>query len=168
MGAVFSFTCSCCGELCEGSPSFGFKRPDHWLDQSDEVRAVGFANNDKCWYQDEDGMHYFIRTILQIPIIGIGEPFLWGVWVSLSKVSFDRYIATYDAPELGDKWFGYLCSALPGYASTYDLETTVRPAAGKGRPVVSLHKSDHQLFVDFSEGISVERAQALAEPLLGH
>lgn len=168
MAAIFSYKCSCCDKICEGSPSFGFRRPEHWLQQRDEVRAAGFSNDDKCWYEDEDGVHYFIRTILEIPIVGIEEPFLWGVWVSLSKTSYERYIATYDAPALGDKWFGYLCSDVPGYDNTFSLEATVRPRPGKSRPVMSLHEADHQLALDFQKGISVARAQELAEPLLGH
>ena len=30
MTAIFAFTCSCCGNLHEGSPSFGFKAPMHY------------------------------------------------------------------------------------------------------------------------------------------
>jgi hypothetical protein len=80
LAAIFSFKCSCCDKICEGSPSFGFRRPDHWLQQSEAVRAAGFASDDTCWHEDEGGMHYFIRTILEIPTVGVEEPFLWGVW----------------------------------------------------------------------------------------
>jgi hypothetical protein len=168
MAAIFSYTCACCGKICEGSPSLAYKRPDHWLQQTDEVCAAGFADDDVCWYEAEDGMHYFIRTILEIPIIGIEEPFLWGVWVSLSKTSYERYIDTYNAPELDDSWFGYLCSDLRGYECTWSLGTTVRPRSGKQRPVISINSSDHQLAVDFREGITVSRAQALAEQIIRH
>jgi hypothetical protein len=168
MAAIFSFTCACCDKICEGSPSFAFARPDHWLEQSAAVRAAGFASDDQCWYEDEDGVHYFIRTILEVPILGIAQPFLWGVWVSLSKTSYKRYDATYFAPELDDQWFAYLCNRVPGYDRTLSLKATVRPRPGKQRPVIALHEAAHQLAVDFRDGISVARAQALAQALQRH
>jgi hypothetical protein len=166
MGAIFSYKCACCDKVSEGSPSLAFKRPDHWLQQSEAVRAAGFADDDVCWYEDEDGMHYFIRTILEIPIHGVEDPFLWGVWVSLSKTSYQRYLDTYDARDLDDAWFGYLCSALPGYPSTWSLPVTVRPCPSGLRPLVSMNSGEHALVTDSRDGISVARAQALAESIL--
>ncbi len=143
-------------------------RPDHWLQQSEETRAAGFADDNVCWYEDEDGLHYFIRTILEIPIIGIEDPFLWGVWVSLSRTSYDRYVSTYNEPDLDDTFFGYLCSAIPGYANTWSLPTTVHQRPQGKRPANSIHPGEHQLARDFREGITVAQAQTLAEPILRH
>ena len=88
MAGIFSFTCSCCGEIHEGSPSFGFKAPDPWLGLSDDVKERGQIDDDLCKYKDEDGFHYFARVIIEVPIHGVTEPFMWGVWVSLSEESF--------------------------------------------------------------------------------
>jgi hypothetical protein len=45
---------------------------------------------------------------LEVPIHGVSEPFIWGVWVSASKASFDRYVETYNAPNTGDSYLaGY-------------------------------------------------------------
>jgi len=168
MAAILAYKCQCCDEVVEGSPSAGYKRPDQWLQQPDHVKAAGRANDDFCTYEDEDGPHYFIRTCLQIPIIGIEEPFLWGVWVSLSKKNYDRYWDTYEAPELSDEWFGFLCNSLPGYRETQAMHATVRPQAGSQRPLIELHDSDHQLATDFRDGITVAEAQRLAEILRLH
>jgi hypothetical protein len=90
MAGIFSFKCSCCGKLHEGSPSFGFKAPDPYLDQTEEIKEKGKLGDDLCYYEDEDGVHYFARTIIEVPIHGVSEPFMWGVWVSLSKESYEH------------------------------------------------------------------------------
>ena len=113
MAGIFSFKCSSCGEIHEGSPSFGFKAPDPYLEQSKEIQDEGQLGSDLCFFQDEDGKHYFIRVILEIPIQGVEGPFMWGVWVSLSEQSYQRYIETYDSPDTNDCYFGWLCNHLP-------------------------------------------------------
>jgi hypothetical protein len=49
------------------------------------------------------GIFSFVRACLEIPIHGVSEPFLWGVWVSLSQKNFDRYVTTYDHPDRSGK-----------------------------------------------------------------
>ena len=55
MAGIFSFKCSCCGKQHEGSPSFGFKAPDPWLGQPEEIKQEGKIEDDLCYYTDEDG-----------------------------------------------------------------------------------------------------------------
>ena len=55
MAGIFSFKCSCCGKQHEGSPSFGFKAPDPWLGQPEEIKQAGKIGDDLCYYTDEDG-----------------------------------------------------------------------------------------------------------------
>ncbi|WP_409517552.1 DUF2199 domain-containing protein [Bradyrhizobium sp. WYCCWR 12699] len=43
---------------------------------------------DTCIVDDE---HYFARGCLEIPVHGESEPFIWGVWVSLSQTSFATF-----------------------------------------------------------------------------
>jgi hypothetical protein len=147
----------------EGSPSFGFAAPDPYLEQTKEVQQAGSLGSDLCKYDDEDGTHYFIRVGLEIPIHGVEQPFLWGVWVSLSEKNFNRYVETYDNPDTSDRYFGWLCNYLPYYEKTYALRTEVHPQPGKTRPRIILEKTSHPLSVDFHEGISISRAQEIAE-----
>jgi hypothetical protein len=163
MAGIFSFVCSCCGKIHEGSPSFAFKAPDPYLQQSEEVRGNGKLSSDLCTYEDEDGPHYFIRVVLEIPIHGIQDPYMWGVWVSLSEKSFTHYVETYDTPSLEYGYFGYLCNYLPYYENTYALASDVNVQLGGNRPKLNLHESEHALAVDFKNGISVARAQEIAE-----
>lgn len=163
MAAIFSFKCSTCGKIHEGSPSIGFRAPDTYLEQPKEVQDAGKLGSDLCWYEDEDGMHYFIRVCLEIPIHGVSQPFLWGVWVSLSKKNFDRYVETYEKPDTDDQYFGWLCNHLPCYKNTFALKTRVHPREGKTRPYIELEDTEHPLSVDYHNGISIERAQEIAE-----
>jgi hypothetical protein len=168
MAAIFSFKCSCCGKVHEGSPSFGFRAPDPYLEQPKEVQEAGSLGSDLCRYTDEDGEHFFIRVCLEVPIHGVSEPFMWGVWVSLSQKNFDRYVETYDHPDTSESYFGWLCNYFPYYKKTYALKTCVHPREAGERPFVVLEKTDHPLSVDFHEGISVNRAQEIAETAMHH
>jgi hypothetical protein len=167
MNAIFAFKCNCCGEVHEGSPSIGYQMPDQYACLSEQQRAVmGKIGNDFCTITHEEGTDYFIRAVLEVPIHGVEEPFLWGVWVSLSEKSFTRYVETYDSPVEGDGFFGWVCNAIPVYP--YDrsraADVVVQPSGQ--RPKVLLHRAeteDDPLVVDQTHGISIARAQQIAE-----
>jgi len=133
------------------------------LEQTSEVQEAGELGSDLCRYTDEDGDHYFIRVVLEVPIHGVGDPFTWGVWVSLSEQNFERYIDTYDDPAVDDAYFGFLCNYIPFYESTYALKTNVRPRLDGLRPYLEMQDHEHALEVDYHHGITVERAQKIAE-----
>tara|TARA_R110001592_G_scaffold343029_1_gene633216 strand:+ start:59236 stop:60090 length:855 start_codon:yes stop_codon:yes gene_type:complete len=163
MAGIFAFTCSCCGEVHEGSPSFAYRAPDPYLTQPEEVQSAGELGTDLCRYTDEDGEHYFARTIIEVPIHGVDEPFLWGVWASLSLESFDHYIETSDQPEEGRSYFGWLSNNLPYYQDTFPLAVEVHPRPDGQRPFLVLHEVEHEFFDDFTNGITIEKAQRIAE-----
>jgi hypothetical protein len=166
VAAIFSFTCSSCGEVHEGSPGFSFAAPAPYLEQPEQVQQAGKLNSDLCKYSDEDGPHYFIRVCLEIPIHGHEDPFIWGVWVSLSEKSFARYVETYEEPVVTESYFGWLCNYLPYYPDTYALKTMAHPRPDGTRPYIVLEESDHPLCYDFHNGLSIARAQEIAETFM--
>src|SRR5690606_27919304 len=100
----------------EGSPSFGFNAPDQYSSLSDQQKTdMGRINDDFCIITSEDGTDRFVRAILEVPIHGAEDPFLWGVWVSLSKKNFDRYRETYHSPVEGETFFGWVCNQIKQY-----------------------------------------------------
>ena len=116
MAAIFAYKCSCCGEVHEGSPSIAYSMPDHYAGLSEEQReSMAELSSDFCTITHDEGTDYFIRAVMEIPIHGVDEPFLWGIWVSLSEKSFERYCETYDSPVAGDGFFGWVCNEIPGY-----------------------------------------------------
>lgn len=167
MPAFFAFKCSCCGEIHEGSPSVAFKAPDQYACLSDEQKAtMGRLNSDFCTVTHEDHTDYFVRAVLEVPIHGIEEPFLWGVWVSATKESFERYWQTYDEPIAGDGFFGWLCNTLRPYPWDSSRPADVYIQLGGKRPKVVLHRGNPEndpLVLDQMNGISIARAQQIAE-----
>src|SRR5262249_4126443 len=160
------YNCSCCGNVHEGVPDFSYDAPAPFWEQPVEVQQAGFLDSDLCTYKDEDGEHYFIRACLEVPIRGEEEPFVWGIWSSLSKKNFDGYVDTYKSPNTEDCYFGWLCNRLPWYPDTYAIKLNVRPRADGTRPYVVPEENDHPLSIDFHTGITSERAAAIAEHVL--
>ena len=167
MAVIFAFKCSCCGETHEGSPSVGYRMPDQYACLSEEQRAsVGTMSEDLCTVTHEDGIDRFIRAVLEVPIHGIEEPFLWGIWVSLGEKSFNRYVETYDDPVEGDGFFGWVCNEIAAYPFSESRPADVRVQLGRRRPRVVLHRADHErdpLVIDQVHGISIAKAQEIAE-----
>ena len=148
-----------------------YRMPDQYANLSEEQRAtMGRLSDDLCTITHEDGVvDHFIRTVLEVPIHGVEEPFLWGIWVSLSEKSFRRYVDTYDDPVEGDGFFGWVCNEIPGYPFDQSRPADVHVQLGGVRPKVVLHRSDDErdpLVIDQVNGISVARAQAIAEHAL--
>ncbi len=90
---TFEFRCADCGELHEGSPSFGYKKPPHYfLIPEEEPDDRIHLNSDLCVIDDEE---FYIRTILNIPVHDVEAPFTWGVWVSQRQEGFLCYQETH-------------------------------------------------------------------------
>ena len=166
MAAIFAYTCTCCGKRHEGSPSFGFDAPYQYASLSSEQKqAMGKLSSDLCTITDGEGIDRFIRVTLEIPILGVTDPFVWGVWVSLSEKSYLRYVDTYEDPCEGEVFFGWLCNTLPFYPPGGPFATDVVVQGNRQRPRLVLHETEplHALISDQREGITIARAQEIAE-----
>lgn len=167
MAGIFAFKCSCCGEIHEGSPSFGLQAPDQYVSLSEEQKTrIATLSSDVCTIVHGGEADHFIRAMLEIPIVGVAEPFLWGVWVSLSEKSFNRYRETYESPVAGEGFFGWVCNEIKLYPYDKPRPSDVIVQPGRNRPKVVLHRADTEddpLVIDQTHGVSVARAQELAE-----
>lgn len=163
---TFEFRCNCCGEIHRGSPSFAYAKPAAYFSVPENERETSIRiDSDTCVIEDEE---YYIRAVLEIPIVGVDEPFMWGVWVSQSRESFERYMATYDDDQSEDGSFGWLAVAMPGYDLTEpgepfeQIACDVRWSVPGARPTLAPHEIDHPIYHDFINGISWDRAIELA------
>ena len=107
-----------------------------------------------------------MRAILEVPIHGVEEPFLWGIWVSASEASFHRYLDSYDNPPENPIFFGWLSNLIAVYPTQKSRPADVYIQSDGTRPRVVLHRSADEsdaLVIDQHEGISIARAQQLAE-----
>ena len=136
----------------------------HYEQLSDtEKRSIGKLTDDLCEIAHTDNTDYFARAVLELPIHGVEDPFVWGVWVSLSQKSFEKYTSTWGEHEDSDSYFGWFSNRLPFYPDTINLKTNVRPRNGGLRPLIELQPSNHPLAVHFQNGMTIQEAQQIAE-----
>ena len=162
MAAIFSCVCSCCGQRYEGSPSYAFTMPDHYFQLTpEEQNERGNIDKNICSIRHDEHTDYFIRVCLEIPIHGVISPFLWGVWVSIGKDNLKRYLQTWDDADENDAYFGWFCNNISLYPSTLGLKTLAHPRRDNKRPWLELEPSEHPLYLDWKNGLSIEQAKAL-------
>jgi hypothetical protein len=151
-----AYRCSTCGDLHDGLPDIGFQWPDPYFDvPGDERDARVQSNTDLCRIDNDQ---FFIRGLLLIPIIDHDDKFGLGVWVSQSKQNFETYIANYDTAEIGP-FFGWLSNTLSFYdEDTWALKTMAHFQGNGQRPLIEPGESDHSLYFDYANGITLDRA----------
>ncbi|WP_289004212.1 DUF2199 domain-containing protein, partial [uncultured Kingella sp.] len=93
-----TYTCTVCHETHEDLPALGFIVPDPYAELSAAERAQFQAECDDnfCIIRYPEQTDYFIRVVLDIPIIDHEETLEYGVWVSVSEASFNDYRAHFD------------------------------------------------------------------------
>lgn len=162
----FEYRCGSCDLVHRGLPTWGADVPIAWLMATEEERSFGEINADLCTVHGD----YFIRGLLEIPIIGSTHRMVWGVWTSLSEESFRIVNDRWEAPDrAGDEpRFGWLCTQLPipAYEWEYPLKSLVYTQPPGVRPRIVLEATDHPLAVDQRTGITRERAESMCESLL--
>jgi hypothetical protein len=156
------FQCHTCGKWHEGLPlDYGYDAPHYW---SSILKADpdSFLNPDLCVIKKKD---YFVRGLIEIPVIGSDQPFRWGVWASLSKTNFDNMVDLWDDPKLLDEppYFGWLSNSLDEYPETLNLKTNVHSRSIKERPLIVLEPTDHPLAIEQRTGITKQRVREIAE-----
>lgn len=163
------FICSNCGEFHEGFPlDYGHRFPDYYFEVPPEERVERIeADDDLCVVDDE---FFFIRGCLEIPIIGEDDHFIWGVWCSLSRKSYDRVLELWDAENVENEppFFGWLNSFLPKeiYPNTLNLKTNVYLRNNNQRPFIHVEPTAHPLAIEQENGITMERVREIVEILI--
>ena len=160
------WTCRCCGRQFNILPlSFASEAPDHWFQIPEAERgARAKLDSDVCII---DGNDIFVRGCLEIPISGHEEFFIWGVWVSVSKTSFERIVELWDAPVIENEppKFGWLCNNVSVYPTTLSLKTHLHLRGGGKRPAIELEPTNHPLAIEQRQGISIKRVEEIVAAL---
>ena len=167
---VFEFRCGDCGEMHRGSPSFGYNKPPMYFTVPETERPERVQlTADTCVIDDDT---YFIRGLLELPIHEVEDPFAWGVWVTQSRESFERYVETFEQDQSGDGSFGWLDVTMPGYIEDDNdgewetLACDVHWGGDGQRPLIVPQECDHPLYIDYANGMSWERAIFLAQQVM--
>lgn len=151
-----TYRCVTCGDTHEGLPDVGYRFPDSYFDVPEAERENRVrVTSDICAIDDED---FFVRGILLIPIKDGDDHFGIGVWVSQKRENFQTYLENFDTPDIGP-FFGWLSNRIPFYEqTTWALRTMAYFQGNQQRPLIKLESCDHPLYVDYSEGITLDRA----------
>ena len=161
-----SWICSTCGQSHSGVPTgYTYEAPWIWYTVAEKERSQRcFLNADYCVI---DNKHFFILGCLEIPIIGAEEPFIWGVWVSLSKTNFEREQSLARNPERihEPSYFGWLSSKIEMYPDTATLKTNVHTRKVGAKPFIELEATDHPLSEEQHKGITRGRLVQITEQI---
>ena len=167
MKKITGFQCSSCGKWHDELPlDFGADVPDLVYEIPPSERKARVVGNSDFFVIDEE--NYFVRGVIEIPILGHEQTFNWGAWVSLSEKNFKRMteLLNSDEREKEPPYFCWLCTALPYPETTLALKTMVHTQPVGVRPKIELEPTSHPLAVEQRHGITMERVQQIAERLL--
>ncbi|MCC3155613.1 DUF2199 domain-containing protein [Hymenobacter sp. 15J16-1T3B] len=154
-----SYHCVCCGQVHDGLPAIVADKPDLYFDIPEEEREQRVRlSADTCVIDDE---HYFIRSVLAIPIRGQAETLDFGVWVSQKKEHFEQYLAYPDSADIGP-FFGWFSTHIGLFAPTLNLKSMAHFQGGKLRPRIELEPTRHPLAVAQRKGITLNYAWRIA------
>lgn len=177
--ASLRWKCSSCEEWHYGPIlDYGYSAPYYWrgeyddhrrerpsLTDSGEAGRKFFLNEDFCQIDDD----FFVRGLIQLPIIGTSKNFCWGVWGSLSRANFETLIEKGDSPELPTlaPMFSWLSSQISEYPDTLSLKMYARIGKPGQRPTFELEPSAHELAREYHEGITPERVKRFTLGIIG-
>ena len=90
------------------------------------------------------------------------------MWVSLSEKNFNQAVDLWEKPgrETEPPYFGWLNTDIPLYPNTPNLKTHVHTRPVGERPYIQLEPIDHPLAIEQREGITLARAQNLANHVI--
>jgi hypothetical protein len=154
---MFRFKCGSCEEWHEGMPGFAADAPLYFYGIPRAERASRCVlDSDTCVVDEQ---HFFVRGCLEIPVQGADEPFIWGVWVSLSRPRFDEFVACLNSPKrthIGP-FLGWLSAELAMYPSTENLKARISLRDDGAHPFIEVEPTDHPFAVERRNGITVDR-----------
>lgn len=160
------FVCSCCGQRHPDLPmAYHAEAPIYWSGRLPFSRR-NRLNSDQCVIKGEA---FFIRGLIEIPVVDADDVFAWGVWVSLSRENFAQADELWTTPgrEQEPPYFGWVSTELSLYSpSTVSLKSHVHTRPVGRRPLIELEASDHPLAVEQRTGITLERVRQIAETIL--
>lgn len=115
-----------------------------------------------------DGRRFYLRGRIPIPVAGMAEPFLWGVWAEVNARYFLRTTELWSVAgrEAEPPFPGRLDTNLFPFGNTLQLPVTVQTQVVGRRPHFVVTDSDHPLAVEQRLGITMRRVEQLAELVL--
>ncbi len=169
MGAELhtGFDCSVCGQHHAVLPlSYSVKVPLAALavPRAEWGRRV-VLSPDLCVI---DERFHYVRGRFAVPVHGLDEPFIWGVWAWLRPQDFYRTNQLWTDPaRVGEPPYAALLnSEVPLYGDTARMPVQVQTMPVGRRPHFFPADATHPLAVEQREGMSMARVVQIAEQML--
>lgn len=169
--AGLRWKCHTCEEWHTGPClDLSYSAPAYWSREDAEVTEEGPLSVDRLpkSYLDEDlcivdGEDFFVRGIIQLPIIGTAETFRWGVWGSLSEANFVKLVRVFDDPERVElePMFSWLSNQIDEYEDTLNLKMYAHTREPGERPTFEVEPTEHSLSQEYYQGITAERVKEI-------
>lgn len=160
------FICSSCGEYHKNIPfaysadaPFKYSQiPENELEERCEL------TDDICIIDAEE---FYIKGNLFIEVEG-NEDFSWNVWVRLSKTDFERMEEIWQDENriLENPYIGTIATQLDVYSDTLNLRVKVHTQKVGYRPRIELIETQHPLFLEQENGITMERVTSFEKQIL--
>jgi hypothetical protein len=165
--AQLRYRCSQCNDIHKGLPALAFGWPTYIDSIPESERASRCRKSDDLCVVDDE--HYFVRGILDLPIIGTSETYSVGAWSTLSATNFAIYEADFFGARSGSygPFVGWFSNSVPGYAATTNQKCRVHFHADDKRPTFELEPTDHPLAIAQRDGITLASALKIAEAIPG-
>jgi hypothetical protein len=162
------FQCGVCGKEHDELPmDLAFMKPEAYFKVPEAQRARRVTiNDDLC---SIDNKTFFVRGLLPLPVNDTDQYFGWGVWAQVSKAAYKRYIKLWQVDGSAEPPFdGNLSATMPGYPDTNDLEVALQLGDPSQRPTITVKVSDHPLYKEQTEGITMARVHDILETAMPH
>ena len=170
--ANLRWKCGTCEEWHYGPClDFSCRAPVYWGEENEAANQpalpsnlkklpANLLNEDICIL---DGEYYFIRGNIHLPIIGTTETFRWGMWGSLSRENFEKFLATIDDPNRAElpPMFSWLSNSVEEYPDTVNIKMLAHIQKPPQRPKFELEPTDHPLCQEYHHGITPERVKEI-------
>ncbi len=155
------FVCSVCGEFhAERMLDIRLSLPDPIFALDDEERDA------RAWLADDfavlDEERFFVRGLLELPILELGSRFGYGTWVEVAGYEFQQLLEHWQDPDQFAPVKGTVANELAPYVGTEGLRATLSPVSVDTLPSVTLDDAAHPLVADQQAGITADRSDELA------
>ena len=158
--------CATCGQA-HGELPFGYGARAPLAAESipaaerDERLELG---DDQCVIDDE---RFFLRGRLQIAVTDAPEhTFIWGVWVEVTELQFDRAAELWEAASKQPPMPGKLATAVPCFEGSAGLAAHLHFHAAGEVPRVVLVTGEHPLAQEQQQGITLQRVKAIYDSVM--
>jgi hypothetical protein len=161
------FACKVCGKRHDVLPlSYSVKAPMAVTAiPIDELERRVVITPDQCII---DGKEFYLRGRILVPIIGVTEPFVWGVWAEISPKTFLRANDLWKVPgrEAEPPFQGWLNTELTLFGNTINLEVSIQTQVVGKRPHFTVVDPEHPLAIEQRNGITLQRVEEIAERIV--